>query len=154
MVDTYIRLLFGHLIGDYVLQNNWMALNKKDKKMISPILTHCLVYTVCVAVWLLPELLKTSWIVSGMFVCGIFWSHYIFDRFPIVEAWMTFFKGRNYKDTFDHLVRVSSDDKMPSKLDTVKVMFNASYTALVLTVADNTAHLICMYYLVKYYLVR
>jgi hypothetical protein len=36
--------ILAHLIGDFFLQNDWMATNKKDK--ILPCLIHVLVYTV------------------------------------------------------------------------------------------------------------
>lgn len=38
--------LVGHLIGDYIFQNDWMAINKKDRWF--PALVHCAVYTACV----------------------------------------------------------------------------------------------------------
>lgn len=27
--DTLVLAIIGHLVGDYLLQNDWMALNKK-----------------------------------------------------------------------------------------------------------------------------
>lgn len=36
----------GHLIGDYLFQNDWMGENKKKRWL--PALVHCAVYTACV----------------------------------------------------------------------------------------------------------
>jgi hypothetical protein len=36
--------IYAHLIGDYILQNDWMALNKKKKTL--PALVHVVVYCV------------------------------------------------------------------------------------------------------------
>ena len=37
MTDTLVLALIGHLVGDYLLQNDWMALNKKWKPNPYPV---------------------------------------------------------------------------------------------------------------------
>lgn len=72
--------IFAHLIGDYIIQNDWMALNKKHSDL------HC---TVHVLTYMIPFLL-----------CGMAWwqllliaiQHYIFDRTMIV-GWFMEIKG-------------------------------------------------------------
>lgn len=39
-------MLVGHLAGDYLLQNDWMANGKKTKAL--PLLVHCGLYTLAV----------------------------------------------------------------------------------------------------------
>ena len=69
--------IFLHLIGDYLIQNDWMALNKKSKTLKGELACqiHCILYA-------LPFLFIGSW----YSVLGIYISHYILDRTNIV-AW-------------------------------------------------------------------
>lgn len=69
--------LVAHLIGDYLLQNDWMALNKKNRSF--PCLVHCAAYTSAVA-------LLTMW--PWWTLAIVFVTHFIQDRTQIVAAWM------------------------------------------------------------------
>ena len=42
----FVNLLFGHLVGDYLLQNKWIAMNKSGNTFKCFI--HCIIYTFCV----------------------------------------------------------------------------------------------------------
>lgn len=44
MVD-FGTLIFAHLIGDYLFQNDWMAQNKEGGFL--PCFVHCMIYTLC-----------------------------------------------------------------------------------------------------------
>jgi len=70
--------LILHGIGDYFIQNDWMALNKKKPGWLGTkaCLIHCLTYS-------LPFLLIGSWWAVGV----IFITHYIIDRTNIV-SWL------------------------------------------------------------------
>lgn len=48
-VSSIILLLILHFIGDFLLQNNWMALGKS--KTIPPLTFHVLVYSLCFTVF-------------------------------------------------------------------------------------------------------
>lgn len=65
-----------HFIGDYIIQNHWMAVNKKVKgfKGFMACLIHCVTYS-------LPFLL----IGSLPAVSVIFVSHFIIDRGNLVQ---------------------------------------------------------------------
>lgn len=72
------NLIIGHLVGDFLLQNDWMAQGKKRSSLICGV--HCLVYTATIAVfggWL-------TWWVLGI----VFASHFAQDRTGIVRWWM------------------------------------------------------------------
>lgn len=64
--------LLCHVVGDYVLQSDWMAMNKNKRTI--PCLVHILIYT---SVFLF---LTTSW--KALLVIG--GVHFILDRFPII----------------------------------------------------------------------
>ena len=75
--------LFLHLIGDYVTQNDFMALNKKKKTWKGELACqlHCITYS-------LPFLIFFSW----QTVLLVYACHYILDRTNIV-GW--FLAARN-----------------------------------------------------------
>lgn len=75
-------LLLAHLIGDYLLQTEWMAKYKAERWR--PLLAHCFVYTLVVAVvayLFIPGGL--SWWAIGL----IFVSHVILDRRGFIRFW-------------------------------------------------------------------
>jgi hypothetical protein len=65
--------LISHLIGDYILQSTWMALNKSKVSWICAL--HCFSYTV-------PFVFVTqSWPALGV----IFATHFLIDRFGLAR---------------------------------------------------------------------
>ncbi len=69
--------LIGHMVGDYLLQNDWQALNKKSSTLVC--LVHVLLYTL--SIWAF-----TSWPMWAMgIVAG---THFIQDRTGIIRAHM------------------------------------------------------------------
>lgn len=72
----------GHLVGDYLLQNDWMATNKK--KATWPCAVHCFLWSVSVmacAMWPL-------WTFPILFL-----SHFAQDRTELV-LWLMTHKGQ------------------------------------------------------------
>lgn len=74
-------LLIGHLLGDYLLQNRWMA-EKKSKEWI-PLLVHTTVYTLVVFIM---SLLGGG--LSWRGVALVFITHLILDRRFLTEFWI------------------------------------------------------------------
>ncbi|QRG66777.1 DUF3307 domain-containing protein [Brevibacillus choshinensis] len=75
-------LFIAHLIGDFLLQTEWMAKYKAQRWL--PLLTHCLVYTLSVT------LLAFLFVPGGLSVWAsllIFLSHVILDRRTFVYFW-------------------------------------------------------------------
>ncbi len=72
-----ISALVGHLVGDYLVQNDWMALNKK--KSMPHCAVHCAIWTACVVLFASWPL----WTAIPLFV-----THFIQDRTPIIAWWM------------------------------------------------------------------
>ncbi|WP_153731680.1 DUF3307 domain-containing protein [Sporosarcina obsidiansis] len=80
-MNLFTYLLLGHLVGDYLLQSSWMAMNKADK--LFPLLTHCSIYTFSVS---------TAVIIGGfplpiIAVVIIFISHVWLDKRIFVVWW-------------------------------------------------------------------
>jgi hypothetical protein len=86
-------LVFGHLIGDWLLQNDWMAMGKRQRLLCLPGLVHAALYTACI--------LGAAWAFGGWhgspasyLVLGglIFISHWLIDGTRLVEGWMRFYR--------------------------------------------------------------
>ena len=79
-----LQLIIGflcHLTGDYLLQNDWMALNKK--KTWFPCFVHCILYT-------LPFYIFLG---NGYYLWIIFLSHYFLDRYHLVDWFLAIRNG-------------------------------------------------------------
>lgn len=78
MNDTLTCAIIGHLVGDYLLQNDWMALNKKKKTF------NCVVH---VTLWTFAVCFFTGW--WNPFAVAVLWaSHFIQDRTSIIMGYM------------------------------------------------------------------
>lgn len=78
MTETLTCAIVGHLVGDYLLQNDWMALNKK--RHVFPCLVHAVIWTLSVcwfAEWTNP------WAVAALFI-----THFVQDHTNIVRRWI------------------------------------------------------------------
>lgn len=80
-MNLFTYLVLGHLVGDYLLQNSWMAMNKANKWI--PLLTHCLIYTLS----LLAAMFIGGFSVTGFVVAIIFISHVFLDKRIFVFWW-------------------------------------------------------------------
>ncbi|MBA3312740.1 MAG: DUF3307 domain-containing protein [Planctomycetota bacterium] len=67
----------GHLIGDYLLQTDWMAVNKKSRAL--PCLVHVGIYTVAIGV-------LTWWPWWALLVVAA--THFVQDRTHVILWWM------------------------------------------------------------------
>ena len=131
--DIWLRLLLGHLFGDYLLQGQFLALNK-TRSGISGIkwcTLHSLIYTVCVAFFL--------WTLNPLVIFLIFISHWPIDRWSLGEKWLKLIGGRDFKEVYRQ------------KGDYWEIFL--SFGTIVYTVVDNTLHIFLMWLIVKYLLV-
>ena len=112
--------LLCHLVGDYWLQNDWMALNKKKNALIA--LTHSLVYTI-------PFLFITQsfW---ALFVICI--THALIDGTDLVHR-LNRIKNWNFNTDDGY------DSERPIWL-----------TVWLIILQDNTLHLLLNYLALRY----
>ena len=78
MSDPVLNAIIGHLVGDYLLQNDWMALNKKQSTLHCAI--HCLIWTICVCL--------ATQCTNPVIVAILFASHFLQDRTQVVAWYM------------------------------------------------------------------
>ena len=80
--------LIAHLIGDYILQNDWIA-NEKTKRTI-PALIHICLYGI-------PFYFLVGFSYSLLFIIG---THFFIDRFRLATYWIKLinwnFKSKNF----------------------------------------------------------
>ncbi len=133
IVVPFAALFLGHLVGDFLCQNDWMALNKTKPGWMGTLaaLVHCIIYTVAMC-----EVMQ-DWRASWMAL--VFLSHYPIDRYRLADyliKWKgnktvtAFLDNRHWND--DHQVRT--------------LAIEAGFNAVVYVAIDNTLHLLIMYY--------
>jgi hypothetical protein len=114
--------LILHLFGDYILQNDKMAFEKKKKttKGFWYCIWHCLLYTI-------PFLLITNYI--GAFL--IFLSHFLIDRYNIIQYFIKIKNGTKNTNNFGYSESV-----------------NKRLACVLFTLHDNIIHLIINYLII------
>lgn len=118
-MNTLLDLAVIHFIGDFLLQNNWMALNKSKK--IEALTIHCLIYSAC--------FLFLGW----KFALVTFWLHFLTDFFTSrtsAKFWFIQF-GNEYA---------------PYHYDSVVVDMSKRHWFFVMLGADQLIHLACLNY--------
>lgn len=143
-MDWFVGLLLGHLFGDYVFQNSWMALNKRASLLICWL--HCLIYTLCVYIGLTLFNVKVTMLTTIL----IFLSHIVLDYTHIVDNWMKLYGITSFTT---HVPRLHSNkeeynwDSLMSSEEIVKTTFGT----FCYIVVDNTLHLGMMVLIIKYF---
>nr|WP_275983757.1 DUF3307 domain-containing protein [Paenibacillus hamazuiensis] len=74
--------MLAHLIGDFLLQNEWMAFNKQKRWL--PLLVHSAVYTIAIAAASFA-LLDQPLSVYGILL--VFAGHIVLDRGSFIAWW-------------------------------------------------------------------
>lgn len=87
MGETLTLAIIGHLVGDYLLQNDWMALHKKQSDV------HCAVHC---ALWTLAVCVVAGWSAPAIWLV-LFIAHYAQDRTNVVAWWMDTIGQRQFR---------------------------------------------------------
>ena len=134
MNDFFTTLTLGHLVGDYLLQNKWMAMNKAASTLKCAI--HCALYTAAVTATTWPHLHGWQW--SAI----IFASHFPIDRWSLADKWLDLINGRSLRDYL-----TNGKSGIPAEMDAENYhALRGGFTALVYAAVDNTMHLLLMWY--------
>lgn len=124
------EMLLGHLVGDYLLQNNWMALGKSKYNGMGWLTctVHCLLYSlaVCLLMW--------QWTAAWFAV--VFLSHFVLDKFGLPEMYLKMINGRSLERFMEN---------PENKEYTPYIGLRSGFTVLVYVVVDNTMHLLIMW---------
>lgn len=114
---TILYLAMVHFVGDFLLQNNWMALNKSKK--LEALTVHCLIYSLCFC------------FLGWKFFITTFWLHFFVDFFTSrATSWLWFIEfGNQYA---------------PNRYDSVVVDMERRHWFFVMIGADQLLHLISL----------
>jgi len=130
MAELFIAAFLGHLVGDFLFQTKYMALNKSEKGWsgFKSCTLHVLVYTlsICLMLWTL-----NPWTLLAVFI-----PHWIIDRLSLASVWLKLIRGRTFEAAY------LSQDKYRE--------FDIAFTSLVYAVVDNTFHLLSLWLVVKF----
>ena len=75
-----LAMLIGHLWGDYVLQDSWMAYEKKTNKLA--LFVHCTVYTACVVgICFAAGLLLPWWAIAAVWIAHLINGTWLIERY-------------------------------------------------------------------------
>lgn len=79
--------IIGHLVGDYLLQNDWMALNKKT--VPGALVIHCNLWTLSVCIF-------AGW--ANPAAIGIlFYTHLLQDGTDLIARWMNLIGQKQFR---------------------------------------------------------
>lgn len=125
MDDLFARLILGHAVGDYLFQNNKMALRKNMKGGEGHLwcTVHVLIYSVCVCLFLW----KANPLVFGV----VFLSHWPIDRYSLGLKWSEFYGSISWRKVYEE-----KKEGWPAQL---------AFAAPVYIAVDNTMHMILMW---------
>ena len=101
-------LLLGHLLGDWLLQNDWMARGKREGLFTLAGMAHFATYTAAIltALWLFNDR-EINLVTSLTIGVSVFVSHWLIDATDIVQRWMRF-----YGQSDGEMVRVMVDQTL------------------------------------------
>lgn len=124
---VFIGILFGHSVGDFLLQPQSMALTKgrPGRRGAAVCALHSLIYTLSICLF--------TWTLSPAFAATIFVTHAVIDRYSLGQKWLDFIGGRSFLRAND-----AADDGYKS--------IHVSFACIVYTVVDNSMHLMAAWY--------
>jgi hypothetical protein len=131
----WFQMLLGHLCGDYLLQNEYLAINKSKNTWIGWLTAfiHCIFYTLAVCLFM--------WNFQLIWIIAVFCSHFFIDKFGLAEKYMKYVKRSSLRDYINE-----ADSNRYDKDNSVgQDMLTGGFRAFVYAVTDNTMHLILMY---------
>ena len=85
MIDPLSNAIVGHLVGDYILQNNYLAMNKKKNSWVC--FLHCYLYTLSVNICTFNVWPLWCYIL-------IFLEHFVQDRTYVIDWLMDYVLGQ------------------------------------------------------------
>ena len=135
------QMLLGHLVADYLFQNEWMAMNKSQNTYVgwNAALIHCIIYTLAVCLFM--------WKFDNLWVMIVFLTHFPIDKFALANVYMHYIKGKSMKnyvkkdDWMGDIKYAPIAKKVLNRYD----ILEGGFTSIVYTVTDNTMHILLMY---------
>lgn len=145
MAELFVRLLLGHLVGDYLLQSKEMALRKTENTSSGywVCFWHCLVYYYSISLFLMDKIITLGNSYGSIFIFSLllFATHWFIDRYSLADKWLKLIKGRT----------IEGICKQGEVMD-LSFYANVGFTSVAYTIVDNTMHLLLMLAVVRLFL--
>lgn len=123
--------LFLHLLGDYFLQNDWMAVNKSKYSLLGYLtcFIHCTLYAIPFGLY------YHNWVLAFL----IYITHFLVDKFSLAKYWTKL---------------VNCHWKVEDNTIQEKLGFSASRPEYLVVwlhiIRDNAVHLMGNYFIIVY----
>lgn len=164
-ITAFAAAVLGHFVGDYLFQNQWMAIGKSQPgwKGTVACTVHVLLYTLAVALF-------TGW--NPLFLLVVAVPHWIIDRWSLATYILQFKNGYHpFRDTWkkpplDHpqygdpptspyagypISKVLIED-IANNSDGLQLnVWKVAFAAPVYIFNDNTLHWVCLWFTCKYF---
>lgn len=136
MAELFIRMILGHLAGDYLFQSQKMAINKSKPGLNGLIwsLFHCGIYTFNIC------LFATNF--QPIFILLVFLTHWPIDRFALAVYWLRMIGGRDLY--FPYFSKQKYGEVTAAQI------IDLGFACVVYAVVDNTLHLLLLYLVALY----
>jgi hypothetical protein len=138
-IESFAAAMLGHFVGDYLFQNQWMALNKTAKGLLGHLActVHVLLYTFAIALFV-------GW--HPLFLLVVAVPHWIIDRWSLASYWLTFKNGIAATELWDikPLTPITTDGLQRN-------VWKLAFAAPVYIFNDNTIHWVCLWFTCKYF---
>jgi len=135
MLELFVASMLGHFVGDYTLQNQWMAIGKSYPGRRGHIAcsVHVALYTLAIALF--------SWYWNPWFLFMVAAPHWFIDRYSLAWYWI------DAKNKVPH-TRLWDEGPVcatppPGQLQ--QNVWKVAFAAPVYIATDNTFHWICLW---------
>lgn len=136
LVFVYLILaaFMGHVVGDYILQNQYLALNKSKPGWRGALACtiHVALYTAAVSIF--------TGLHGLMFLALVAAPHWLIDRYSLGQKWLNF-KNRREE------VWAPKERPWDYQKGTVENVWQIGFAAPVYIANDNAMHLVCLWVL-------
>ena len=137
-LEMFAGAILGHFVGDYLFQNQWMAVGKSQPGWFGhkACTVHVLLYTFAVALF-------TGW--HPLFLLAIFVPHWIIDRWSLAKYILAWKNGYTMHQVWEDAPLCAAP--APGKLQ--QNVWKVAFAAPVYIFNDNTLHWVCIWFTVK-----
>lgn len=135
----FVRMILGHMVGDYLLQNQWMATEKSfpGKRGHIACSVHVLLYTLVI--------LAFTGVWDLRFALAIALPHWIIDRWSLAKYWLKFKNGYGMEDVWEKAPVCAMP--LPGQME--RNVWKVAFAAPVYIANDNTMHFVCLWLTLK-----
>jgi hypothetical protein len=151
-VYFFLAVMLGHFVGDYLLQNQWMAINKSlpGWKGALACTVHVYLYTLAIGLFTISHPISDArWL---LFLMAVYIPHYLIDRTSFANYILRLKNGFWNKDiSLWESTTCEDGKKLPFEKAITNGSWKIAFAAPVYIMNDNTLHFVCLWFTVRYF---